>query len=695
MPSRFLGRPPLRRNWLRFRQDRLGVFVFLLVCSTLILWPAMPSAQNVPRTGDIAIADVFAPRGFVFVDNASARRRWESLYRSVPAPYRLRTEGFEAAARRLRGALTASLPDTHPLSSPRRRQVAILQVNRLLRKMRSRGYSDSDIHADRLSILLPNGKRRIVEASSVVQKKRLIEELPDLTRREAEAVARLISEYIPPTLVFDSAEANRILEKIRQENPPARTRFAPEKAVIVAGQRLAERDVELIRQLNEYNRKRNLQAIGLLLLFQILLLSFAALYMKRYLFEQYENTRDIWGIAFTFLASLFLCLVVLVIVERASWGRWRLTPAVLPVPALAMTLTLLYGVRLAFIATMFLSLLASTVMAPRVSILAMFLLGAMTASFAAVHARKRSDLARAGLWTGLVQAFVIVSLGIIYSQPWSALRAEILSGFGSGILSSLLVSVLLLPLEVLSHRPSSFRLLELTDPQHPVLQQLLRTAPGTFQHSQHVALLAQTAAETIGANALLTRVGAYFHDIGKMKKPEYFTENQQKGANPHDSLSPTMSATILKAHVTDGAQMARVAKLPDAVIDFIWEHHGTTLMSVFYARALEQAGDEDVDKSKYRYPGPRPQSVETALVMLADSVEAASRSLERPTPNRLERLVKKIITDKFEEEQLDDCGLTLRELNLIADEFTRVLSGLYHSRNVVYPEKSGGERKKS
>ena len=231
-------------------------------------------------------------------------------------------------------------------------------------------------------------------------------------------------------------------------------------------------------------------------------------------------------------------------------------------------------------------------------------------------------------------------------------------------------------------------LLELGDVAHPLLQELVRRAPGTYNHSINVASIAQAAAESIGANGLLVRVGAYFHDIGKMLKPQYFVENQT-GDNRHESLVPAMSTLVIIAHVKDGADLARQHNLPASMIDFILQHHGTTLVEYFYHRAKEQQKESDssadeIDEGNYRYPGPKPQTKEAAVLMLADTVESASRALVDPAPARIESLVDEMAMKRLMDGQFDECGLTLRELRTVQDSLIKSLTAMYHGR-IKYP----------
>jgi putative nucleotidyltransferase with HDIG domain len=256
-------------------------------------------------------------------------------------------------------------------------------------------------------------------------------------------------------------------------------------------------------------------------------------------------------------------------------------------------------------------------------------------------------------------------------------------------LSAFFAMVFLPVVEAAFRIPSDITLLELSDLNRPLLRRLMMEAPGTYHHSLLVGSLAEAAAESIGANSLRARVCAYHHDIGKLTKPEYFTENEAGAVSRHARLAPSMSALVIKSHVSEGLELAQREKLPPAVAAVIPEHHGTTVMAFFYAKALEQ--DPTTPDHDYRYPGPRPQSKETAIVMLADSIEGASRSLQSPTPARLRGLVNKIVDQRLHEGQLDECGLSLADVARIREAFLQVLTGIFHVR-VAYPELPGRSR---
>ncbi len=311
-------------------------------------------------------------------------------------------------------------------------------------------------------------------------------------------------------------------------------------------------------------------------------------------------------------------------------------------------------------------------------------MGGTAASLGARVARRRSHTwAYIAIIAG---AYVVaaVTLGLLRSREAPEIMAAAVWGTMNAVASAL-IAVGFLPLfESFTRITTDQTLLELTDMNHPLLQRLQREAAGTFAHSLNVANLAEAAARAIDADALLTRVGSYFHDIGKMLKPQYYIENQPHGRNPHDKLKPATSAAIVRGHVLDGMKLAEEAKLPGSVKAFIAEHHGTQAISFFYDRARELDPGAEPDARDYAYPGPRPRSRETAIVMLADSVESAARVLPDPTSDRIRALVDRIVEAKMSQGQLDETPLTLGEISRIKEQFVVGLSGMYHQR-IDYP----------
>lgn len=303
------------------------------------------------------------------------------------------------------------------------------------------------------------------------------------------------------------------------------------------------------------------------------------------------------------------------------------------------------------------------------------------------HIRHRQQIVRISFLLALGYFCVFTLFQLLYpGLELKTLLRLLIQSLGDGLLVALLVLALSPYLEIFFSRLTDIKLLELADFNQPLLRRLMLEAPGTYHHSLLVASLAEAAARAIGARELLVRVGAYYHDIGKLLKPEYFIENQN-GVNPHSSVNPEMSITVIQAHVREGIKIAQDYKLPPLLINFISQHHGTSLIRYFYHRALET--QPEISEEKYRYPGPRPTSRETAIVLLADSIEAASRTLPDTSASQLKTLVEDVINNKFIDGQLSDSLLTLNDIKKIARAFMEVLAGIYHTR-IEYEEKSSG-----
>lgn len=313
----------------------------------------------------------------------------------------------------------------------------------------------------------------------------------------------------------------------------------------------------------------------------------------------------------------------------------------------------------------------------------LFLTSGMLSSMLVYGARKRSVIIRTGFIIGFIQALTLLFIENFQIQYWNSY----LILFINGIVCAIIVVGILPVFEYLFKTVTNISLLELADFNHPLLQRMILEAPGTYHHSLIVGNLSDAACQATGANALLARIGAYYHDIGKLSKPEYFSENQAVNLKTkHDELAPSMSKLVIMNHVKEGVELAKKYKLNARLIDFIQQHHGNSLVYYFYRRALENSDqDQEVEQEGFRYSGPKPKTKEAAVVLLADSVEAATRTIKEPTPAGIEEMVHKVINNKFIDGQLDECDLTLKDMEKIAEVFIRILSGIYHSR-ITYPE---------
>jgi putative nucleotidyltransferase with HDIG domain len=422
--------------------------------------------------------------------------------------------------------------------------------------------------------------------------------------------------------------------------------------------------------------------LGILLLVVFLLASLYA-YIRALQPKPVSRPRSLLCIGAVLLVVLFLIVSSL----HASYPHIPLSAlrAALPIPLGGVLLTVLFNARMAFAGSLALSILTSLLLEAPLSYFLFTFVGNVVGIFALVRQQQRTAIFRAGGAVALANAYTLLAFALVEGN-FQSLYPDIVGGLIGGLMTAVLATGLLPLLEHPFDRTTVFTLLELSDHNAPLLKHLLLSAPGTYHHSLMVGTLAETAAESIGANPLLCRVGAYYHDIGKTRHPFYFVENNPDAAARHNKLAPSLSRTIVMSHVKEGIELAREHGLPEAIVDMIPQHHGTRLVSFFYQRAKETADPEmqAVNEEDYRYLGPRPQTREAAILMLADAVQAATRTLTDPTPARIRGAVQKLINGIFVDGQLDECDLTLRDLHLIANSFVRILTGFFHHR-IEYP----------
>jgi len=447
--------------------------------------------------------------------------------------------------------------------------------------------------------------------------------------------------------------------------------------------------------------------------FVIALLFFAAAIVQLWInrpgtFSQNSRVFLVFGTIFVQLAAT---KVILVLSSEHAFKfltpemGWLLAPYAFAPLVLSVLLGRDHGLYAAVFVSLWSSVLFGRIDA---SLLVISLISGFTAVYLTLQVRRRGQLIRAGVGVGLAIWLSSLSFGMIgpinlfppMDNDWGMIGVQSALTLGNGIVTAMIVGGALPMLEQLFQITTDVSWLELSDLNHPLLRRMTIEAPGTYHHSLVVANLAEGAAEKIGANATLCRVCSYFHDVGKLVKPDYFTENMNFERNPHDDLAPTMSALIIIAHVKEGVDLALKNKLNQRIIDIIQEHHGTSLVYYFYQRAIQQQEDAraggkimnirkedipEVQEESFRYTGPKPQTKESAIVSLADIVESASRSLEKPTPQKIEQLVNELIEERIADGQLDECDLTLGELRVIAKRFRFTLMTMLHTR-IAYPK---------
>ena len=501
----------------------------------------------------------------------------------------------------------------------------------------------------------------------------------------AERIFYWLQGNLPTTLSYDSNLTHQLGEQEVRNIPPVTIRYMAGQTVLApAGERISAATLAVLQ--DEHREFVNQLGPAKLIAFS---LSKFGMYIAMYLLcGFYILFRQPALLDSTAKIGKMLGLAVLAV--AVSWFAAESWFELIPMLMFAMTVSIVYQQELALLLTVAVALVAVLSLGLGVVELVTILSATASAILLLRHVRTRTKLIWVALWSAFVTMATAIGVGTLsVSEPASVLLVNAAWLGGCAVASGLLMTGLLPFVERFYGVQTDLSLLELGDVAHPLLQELVRRAPGTYNHSINVASIGQAPAEAVGANGLFVRVGAYFHDIGKMLKPGYFVENQSGEGNCHESLVPAMSTLVIIAHVKDGAGLAREHNLPQPLIDFIEQHHGTTLVEYFYRRANEQQkeadGRSEVDEGTYRYPGPKPQTREAAVLMLADGVESAARTLVDPAPSRIENLVEKIAMNKLMDGQFDECGLTLKELRMIQDSLVKSLTAVYHGR-IKYPD---------
>lgn len=507
----------------------------------------------------------------------------------------------------------------------------------------------------------------------------LDERLQDVSREIAKA-------SIVPNYVINLEETERMREEAREA---VESVYIREGELIVAEGEVinyeAYRKLELVGMLSE---SANMRPYLGLALFVTLLVLFISIYISFSGLPIRKNNTTLLMYMLIFVLNIIVMKVVYIFQTLEYLG----VGFVAPVALATMLMTMLIHQRIAVFSSFIFGMIAAILLNGTTSAHMDFTYGIVTTfsgaagAFFLGKASRKTKILQAGFVVSLVTVVAVLMISMFQPVPihWLELSQYAAFGLMSGILASVLAIGLTPFFEAAFKILSPVKLIELSNPNQPLLRKLLIEAPGTYHHSVMVANLAEAATEAVGGNGLLSRVGAYYHDVGKTKRPHFFIENQMNMENPHDKIAPHLSKTIITAHTKDGAQMLKEQGLPKAIQDIAEQHHGTTLLKYFYHKAKEE-GSSDIAESDFRYPGPKAQFKEAAIVGIADSVEAAVRSLSKPSPERIENMVRNIIRDRLEDGQFNECDLTLKELDVIAKAICETLQGIFHSR-IEYPD---------
>ena len=498
------------------------------------------------------------------------------------------------------------------------------------------------------------------------------------------AMYEIGNRFLVPNLTLDPKQMGARKQKALDAITGQKGMVLKGETILAKNQKVTQKDLDKLSSLSQFRIKSGLKSnpwhfvlplLGRIFFAGAIILGLALFlyFVKPNIF--FDNTK---------LLMIASILILQMILTYLILFRWQLSEYLIPVTIASMLLTILLDLEVGLVFTFTLGILLGVVSYFDFKLAFITIVAGSLACFSVKEVAHRYRFYRPMLYVSFAYVVFIYFSESLKLSPSGAILSLCGYGLFNGFISTILTIGLLPIFESVFDVTTDITLLELSDLNHPLLKRLSLEAPGTYHHSIIVGNLAEAGAKAIGANTLLARVGAYYHDIGKVEKPEYFVENQMGAKSKHEKLTPSMSALILESHVKEGVEMAQEVNLPQAVIDFIRQHHGTTVMSYFYNKALEQGAGQDL-KDEYRYPGPKPHSKETAIVMLADAVEAASRVLEDPKPSRIKSLIKKIIDSKLAAGELSDSDLTFKELSAIQQAFLPVLISIFHPR-VEYPE---------
>ncbi|MFD0715090.1 HD family phosphohydrolase [Paenibacillus sp. GCM10027626] len=517
-----------------------------------------------------------------------------------------------------------------------------------------------------------------------------------LTERKTREIVQELARYaIMPNKFLDKEATNEARVKAKENTPPVMIKQGD--VIVKKGEMITQEVYDRLAELKLLQDKRSYwPQLGLLLL-SVLLLIVVYSYVEKAGSMTGDANKKYNNAQLAMLLLIFLLnMLAMQIVELTQTDAMPYVGYLAPVAMGTMLITMLIDVQLAIVSTFIFAITGSIIFNMDSGRMFDFNYGFVEAivSFAAIfsihRAGQRSMILKAGIMASLFGSASILAILLLGELPdQTAMIMTVAFAFASGLLTAVLVIGLMPFFEITFGILSALKLVELSNPNHPLLRKLLTETPGTYHHSVMVGNLSEAAAETIGANGLLCRVGSFYHDIGKTKRPSYFIENQTNMENPHDQIDPQLSKSIIVAHARDGVEMLKGHNIPKPIRDIAEQHHGTTFLKYFYHKALKEAEAEGVEpdftEDDFRYPGPKAQSKEAAIVGISDCVEAAVRSLRNPTVEQVESMINKIIKDRLDDGQLSDCDLTLKELDKIAHSLKESVIGIFHSR-IEYPE---------
>jgi hypothetical protein len=674
--------------WIVLRAILAGL-VFVLVVSSILIFEFLPVDRIILDEGDVSDSDIRAPREITYVSQIrteEARDRAAAAVRDIYDPPNARVARQQLTKiRQILDYIDSVRQDSYAKPEQKRQWLEAIPDLNLSTAVIDQILSLSEeswqaVQAEAISVV-DEAMRGEIRESQLDQARRRVSTLVglELSEVQAEIVSELARDLIKPNSFYNAEKTDEARQAARESVQPVSWTIVEGEIILREGDIVTPLDVEALSALGLRQAEVEWQgAIGTIV-FVLLITIVLGLYLVRFQPEYWAR----WPRMFL----LLLLLVLFILTAKLMVSDQATRSYLLPTAALSMLLTVLLGPQLAITVTVLFSMVVGFMAGGYLELAVYALVGGLIASLSLSRVEKLNAFFWAGVYVALANLAVILAFHLP-RQDYDAVQLLTLAGLSlvnGGLSASLTVAGFYL-LGTLFDITTSLQLMELARPTHPLLRELLLKAPGTYHHSILVSNMAEEAAGRIGADALLARVGAYYHDVGKIVRPYFFVDNQVEGVNVHDRLDPRTSAQIVISHVNDGLDLAKKYRLPRKVRDFIPQHQGTALATYFYRQAREREGD-NVNEEDFRYPGPKPQTKETAIVMLADGCEAAVRAERPDSLEGIEELVRKIIGGKMLDGQLDECDLTLRDLDEIRDAFVSILQGVFHPR-IKYPEEA-------
>ncbi|SIS66694.1 HD family phosphohydrolase [Alicyclobacillus vulcanalis] len=687
------------RRWLdddAFRQSRrvraiiyagLGVLLFAILASSM-----MPPRYHF-TVGEVSPTTVVAP--VTAVDTAATAAKRKAAEAKVPKQYAQSPQVLTDALNQLATLFHAAS------AAVENRSLAAPEKLVALRRVAPQGLSSST-----LALMLAESPARLAalerDSAKVVQAilsqpfyadsmqqsmllvdRQIVNLNLGLDRDEAMIVQNTAVSVLRPNMVYQAQATQEAREQAAESVQPV---LIHQGDVIVAKNQVVTSEViSKLKDVGLYSAYPSLRVGVGFAVFIALSIAMLAAYVERR-----APRRRLDNLMLGILGLVFVLMAILIAVTKwiVAAGGPASTPYLLPISLGAMLITVMMDSSLAVVSAFFFSFLLGAAFGMNYDFVFYGFVGSLVGAYSVSRVTSRATFMRAGFIVSAVNIGTVIALYLLAVSregDFHSLSLHVGLAALNGVFAAILTMGILPFFESAFGLLTPIRLLELSNPNHPLLRKVLLEAPGTYHHSLIVGNLAEAAAELVGADPLLCRVGAYYHDVGKTKRPMFFVENQMTKENPHDKVAPSLSHLIITSHVSDGLEMLRKAGIPKPIQDICATHHGTTILWYFYHKAKEQDKNGTVRVDDFRYPGPKPKTRECAIIMICDAVEAAVRSMSRPTPNRVEGVIRKIIRDRLQDGQLDECDLTLQDLDAMVGAFMKTLKGIYHAR-IEYPD---------